>query len=111
LAVAEPPKTFHCTPSSRLALRSTSMKRTSSMTCCCCITRTVSIASLSNWRAISIALSSVAASGAVPLSMMWLPTDVILIPPPVNCAISAASPERSYDTLTSKICTGWRSRS
>ncbi len=54
---------FHCTPSSRLAWRLASMKRTSSMICCGCITWTVLIGSGPNWRAIITALSRVTASG------------------------------------------------
>ena len=59
LASAELPNMFHCTPSSRLAWRLTSRKRTSSMICCGCSTWTALIGSGPNWRAISTALSSV----------------------------------------------------
>ena len=48
--------------------RSASMKRTSSMICCGRSTCTVLIGSGPNWRAISTALSSVTASGEVPLT-------------------------------------------
>ena len=72
------------------------MKRTSSMTCCCCIDLdTVLIGSGANWRAIITALSRVAASGAVPLSMMRPLIEDTLMPPPVNRAISLASREMS----------------
>ncbi len=48
-----------------------------------------------NWRAITTALSSVGASGAVPDSMMRPLTDDTLMPPPVSRLISAASRETS----------------
>ena len=44
--------TFHCTPSSRPAWRDASTKRTSSITCCGCMTCTELITSGPNWRAI-----------------------------------------------------------
>ena len=53
------PKLFHCTPSSRLACREASTKRTSSITCWACSTVTVLIGSGANWRAMTIAWSSV----------------------------------------------------
>ena len=64
------PKVFHCTPSSRLAVREISTKRTSSMTCCGDITDTELMMSGPNWRAMVTALSSVAASATSPDSMM-----------------------------------------
>ena len=69
---------FHCTPSSRPASRLASMKRTSSMTCWGCSTATELITSGPNCRAMTTALSSVAASGVVPDSMMRPLTDVTL---------------------------------
>ena len=65
-----PPKRFHCTPSSRPAVREISMKRTSSITCCGDITDTELMISGPNWRAMVTALSSVTASATSPDSMM-----------------------------------------
>ena len=64
------PKRFHCTPSSRPAVRAISMKRTSSITCCGEATETELMISGPNWRAMVTALSRVAASATSPDSMM-----------------------------------------
>ena len=70
LVIELPPTRFHCTPSSRPAVRDNSMKRTSSITCCGDITMTVLMISGPNWRAMVTALSSVAASETRPDSMI-----------------------------------------
>ncbi len=70
LASVWPPNWFHCTPSSRPAVRVTSTKRTSSITCCGDMTDTELMISGPNWRAMVTALSRVAASGTSPDSMM-----------------------------------------
>ena len=48
-----------------------------------------------NWRAMTTALSSVAASCDVPVSMMRPLTEVTLMPPPVSRPISAEMRETS----------------
>ena len=85
------PKLFHCTPSARLAWREASTKRTSSITCWAAATDTVLIGSGANWRAMTTARSRVAASRAVPESMMRPLIDVTLMPPSLKWAISVAS--------------------
>ena len=62
--------TCQLTPSSRLAERDASTKRTSSITCCGELTRTELMTSAPNCLATVIALSTVTASGELPDSMM-----------------------------------------
>jgi hypothetical protein len=72
------PNTFHCTPRSRPIVRDASMKRTSSMTCCACMICIELITVLSegtNWRAVTMARSSVSAFGTGPDSMICPLTD------------------------------------
>jgi len=85
------PKLFHCTPSSRLACREASTKRTSSITCCGWSTRTALMISGANCRAITTARSSVTASGTIPDSMMRPLTEDTRKPPPVMWLSSSAS--------------------
>ena len=64
------PKTRQLTPSSRLAEREASTKRTSSITCCGAATLTALITSAPNCLATVIAWSTIMALGALPASMM-----------------------------------------
>ena len=65
------------------------------MTCCGEATLTVLMISGANWRAITTALSSVAASGAEPDSMMRPFTDETRMPAPTAERISVASRDTS----------------
>ena len=71
------------------------MKRTSSITCCGCVTTTELMMSGANWRATVTARSSVAASGEAPDSITRPLTDDTLMPGPATAVISPASRETS----------------